>query len=594
MTSLVAQPQSMAAAAADVAEIGSAIGQANAAAAAPTSGLVAAAADEISTAYAKLFSAYARDYQAVVKQASAFHQRFAQALAGAGISYAETEIANAAGGSLPGGTAATSGTVAATAVTPALAGQQIALMMGGSGWPIPSEFPGYITNLFNYYIKPQFANFSPQELYTPEGLYPLTGSKSLPLNESVAQGLTILNNALIGTAEGQHGLILPGNGNQVVVLGYSQSSVISSLEMQNLLNLPAGQAPNPGQLSFVLLGDPMNPNGGLFARFPGFPAGQQFQLPSMGLTFYGATTDQTPYATSIYTLQYDGYADFPKYPINILSDLNAFIGIETVHGTHPSIDPNNLPVGDKLVLLPGSTSMPGAGGEAALNTNYYMITQPDLPLLAPLRNIPVIGTPLADLLQPDLTAIVNLGYGDPAYGYSTSPANVQTTFGFLPHVSGSVIAHDLISGAQQGATAFVHDITGEAAGFSLSSVSHTLLGNLATLSTGNPFDNIIANLQTATTHFGNTISNVGATATALIQPTSDIANAIVTIGPAYDINLFLSGIQQVADGNLSGLVNAFGLPLAADTALLTLAGGFEALLVLVSAESIASQLTSLV
>ena len=87
---------------------------------------------------------------------------------------------------------------------------------------------------------------------------------------------------------------------------------------------------------------------------------------------------------------------------------------------------------------------------------------------------------------------------------------------------------------------------------------------------------------------------MGATATALIQPTSDIANAIVTIGPAYDINLFLSGIQQVADGNLSGLVNAFGLPLAADTALLTLAGGFEALLVLVSAESIASQLTSLV
>src|SRR5262249_22178944 len=105
---------------------------------------------------------------------------------------------------------------------------------------------------------------------------------------------------------------------------------------------------------------------------------------------------------------------------------------------------------------------------------------------------------------------------------------------------------------------------------------------------------IIANLQTATTHFGNTVSNVAATATALIQPTLDIANAIVTVGPTYDINLFLSGIQQLAGGDLAGLVNAVGLPLAADTALLTLAGGFEALLVLVTAESIASQVTSFV
>lgn len=31
-------------------------------------------------------------------------------------------------------------------------------------------------------------------------------------------------------------------------------------------------------------------------------------------------------------------------------------------------------------------------------TNYYMITTPNLPLLDPLRAIPVIGNPVADLL----------------------------------------------------------------------------------------------------------------------------------------------------------------------------------------------------
>jgi hypothetical protein len=326
----------------------------------------------------------------------------------------------------------------------------------------------------------------------------------------------------------------------------------------------------------------------------------------MGLTFYGATPDTTPYPTNIYTLQYDGYADFPKYPINILSDVNAFLGIETVHGTHPSIDPNNLPLGDHLVTLPGSTSMPGPNGEAAVNTNYYMITQPNLPLVEPLRGIPVIGNPIADLLQPELTTIVNLGYGDPAYGYCTGLANVQTTFGLFPHVSQAVIAQDLITGAQHGAAAFVHDISAEVSSFSLSSLSHTLTSIAGTggtaaqtlltaLTTGNPIESIVQSLQTATTHLGSTLTGVGATATALIQPTADIANAVVTTMPAYDLNLILSGIQQAADGNLlGGLQYALVAPVAADAAFATLAVGFESLLVLVSAESIANSITGLV
>jgi hypothetical protein len=49
-------------------------------------------------------------------------------------------------------------------------------------------------------------------------------------------------------------------------------------------------------------------------------------------------------------------------------------------------------------------------------TDYYMVPTENLPLLQPLRALPINGNPLADLVQPDLTVIVNLGYGDPNCG----------------------------------------------------------------------------------------------------------------------------------------------------------------------------------
>jgi PE-PPE domain len=97
--------------------------------------------------------------------------------------------------------------------------------------------------------------------------------------------------------------------------------------------------PATNQLGFTLLGDPMNPNGGLLERFVGLT------LPSLGFDFYGATPPNTPYNTAIYTLEYDGFADFPQYPIDVLSDLNAVLGIHYVHGTYASINPNAPPRG---------------------------------------------------------------------------------------------------------------------------------------------------------------------------------------------------------------------------------------------------------
>jgi PE-PPE domain len=216
-----------------------------------------------------------------------------------------------------------------------------------------------------------------------------------------------------------------------------------------------------------------------------------------------------------------------------------------------------------------------------------MITTPNgLPLLDPLRLIPGIGNPLADLLQPDLTVIVNLGYGNPNFGYSTGPADVQTYFGLFPHYSQALIAQDLVAGAHQGAAAFVSDMHAEAAGVSLSSVSHSLTSMAGTgaadmhalthtLSSSTP-DSIIAGIQGAVTNFANGISGTAANLYGALLPTADIINTLVTVLPAYDVNLFLSGIQQAINGNvLGGLQYALVAPIAADTGFVALASLIE-------------------
>ena len=76
-------------------EIGSTISAANAAAAAPTTGVLAAGADEVSAAIAALFGAHAQAYQALSAQAAAFHSQFVQLMNAGRGAYAGAEAANA-------------------------------------------------------------------------------------------------------------------------------------------------------------------------------------------------------------------------------------------------------------------------------------------------------------------------------------------------------------------------------------------------------------------------------------------------------------------------------------------------------------------
>ena len=427
---------------------------------------------------------------------------------------------------------------------------QITQVMGPSGVPIPS--PEYIEAINRLYLQPNMPGTTPAGLFTPEGLYPITGVKSLPLEPSVLQGVAILDDTVRSDIDA---------GTPVGVFGWSQSAIVASRWMEQLD--PAGTPSDIG-LRFVLAGNEMNPNGGLLSRF------EDLTLPSLGIPFYGATPDND-FPTTMYTAEYDGFADFPRYPLNILSGLNAFLGIALVHIHYSDFTEEQVtPVEDGGQAIRLATEGPTL-------TTYYMIPTAELPLVAPLRLLPVIGDPLADLLQPILRPIVNLGYGDPDYGWSTAPANVHTSIGILPGLDEFAKLPGLLaSGTQQGIQAFADDL----AHLSLPDPA-ALTGNLAAV---DPSTALSAPTDFATNAV-NAITAATASAYSTLLPTADIVNALVTSLPLYNVDLFWA--------NLDNPIDAIGLPISADAGLLTMALGVEALVIAGAAKDIADELQNL-
>jgi len=93
MSYVLSAPVLMTAAATDLAAIGSAVAAAHAAAAAPTTGLIPAAADEVSTGIAALFSIHAQDYQALAIKVAAAQGQFVTNLTTSAGAYASAENA---------------------------------------------------------------------------------------------------------------------------------------------------------------------------------------------------------------------------------------------------------------------------------------------------------------------------------------------------------------------------------------------------------------------------------------------------------------------------------------------------------------------
>jgi hypothetical protein len=193
-----------------------------------------------------------------------------------------------------------------------------------------------------------------------------------------------------GVASLQHQPVQTGDA----LWGYSQGATVLTMYKRDLNDTWTIGDPVP---TYVLVANPNRPNGGILER--GVALGT---IPILGVTFSGATPTTTAGAptgaVTTYDIarQYDGIADAPTNPLNVVADANAIMGFALLHSQYPNVnvsDPTNLV--DQ-----------GQYGD----TQYYLIPTTTLPLLMPVAMVPLVGPIVATTLDPALRVIVEAGY----------------------------------------------------------------------------------------------------------------------------------------------------------------------------------------
>ena len=208
---------------------------------------------------------------------------------------------------------------------------------------------------------------------------------------------------------------------KVTIIGMSQGTQVAEIVRASMAKDPNYVA-NADNYEFVLIGDPYQPNGGILTRFTSWS-----DVPVLGDIFPLGRPgpSDSPFKTTYYQNQYDGFADFPAY-FNVLSIANALAGIVFQH------------------VFPGYVlEHPDASNAVTTqvgNTTYVALPQ-YLPLLAPLR-IPasLIGAErFVDALDPILRVFVEMGYdrtADPSqvkeFGWVTPEEKIHEALNELP------------------------------------------------------------------------------------------------------------------------------------------------------------------
>ncbi|ORA11700.1 PE family protein [Mycobacterium asiaticum] len=94
MSFAIAAPELLQSAAQDLASINTSLAEATAVASAPTTGIAAAAQDEVSSAIASLFGNFGQEFQTLSAHSQIFHQEFAELMSAGARAYAVAEAAN--------------------------------------------------------------------------------------------------------------------------------------------------------------------------------------------------------------------------------------------------------------------------------------------------------------------------------------------------------------------------------------------------------------------------------------------------------------------------------------------------------------------
>ena len=261
--------------------------------------------------------------------------------------------------------------------------------VGGRGDSLSANIPNKLSG-----------NIAPADwngTFTYQGInYPA----DLNFQASVDDGVPKLANAVAN----------PPEAGPVRVTSYSEGALVAEQFKRNLAGAPG--APAPGDLSFLFIASPYVPNGGLFARFPGF------QVPGL-LPVFGPA-EPSVYDETYVINEYDPYADFPAY-FNPLSLANSALAVAYAHpdAYYDDIDLDALPEGS-------STKTVG-------NTTYVFVYNSELPLFAPLRQfgsitmLTPLTEPVLDAFEPLVRLFVDMGYTDRVNAHPETP----TPFSFI-------------------------------------------------------------------------------------------------------------------------------------------------------------------
>jgi pimeloyl-ACP methyl ester carboxylesterase len=184
---------------------------------------------------------------------------------------------------------------------------------------------------------------------------------------------------------------LPDATGPVTLFGHSQGGQVIYAALRRWAADPAS-APDPSSLSWVSIGNPENNFGGRAAT----------PLPA-----------DSPYQGTEVIRQYDGWADWPTDPTNLLAVANAAVGMSSTHVFgYFDVDLNDS---ENIRYTPDKAD--GTPG----NITYVFVPTPVLPLIAATGLLAPLLNPILD---PVLRPIIEKGYQRPIgpVGASATPA----------------------------------------------------------------------------------------------------------------------------------------------------------------------------
>ena len=155
--------------------------------------------------------------------------------------------------------------------------------------------------------------------------------------------------------------------------------------------------------------------------------------------------------------EYNINSDAPTYPIDLLTDANSLVAYVYGYGaqaTAPMPDEALLPVAPgathyHYVVAPDGTVVEKTAVDG--NITYVTFQSDGLPLVKPLRSVPVVGNMAANVVEPPLTVLVDAGYKDNSP--IPSDPGVTQPVGLLPPPAHAVAAaQQLPAAVEQGLT----------------------------------------------------------------------------------------------------------------------------------------------